>query len=113
MHAGKVLIAYADKGYAGAPNREFLALSNIKDGIMRKDNINATLTDCEIRRNKAISKYRYIVEQYFGISHKYDNGKKARFTTIFKNLVSVSKIQDISFSCKALKLNQIPRPFPV
>jgi len=89
MHAGKVLITYADKGYAGAPNREFLALNNIKDGIMRKDNINAALTDFEIRRNKAISKYRYIVEQYFGISHKYDNGKRARFTTIFKNLMDL------------------------
>ncbi len=48
MYAGKVLIAYANKGYAGAPNREFLALNNFKDGIMRKDNINAKLTDFEI-----------------------------------------------------------------
>jgi IS5 family transposase len=56
---------------------------------MRKDNINATLTDFEIRRNKAISKYRYIIEQYFGISHKYDNGNRARFTTIFKNLMDL------------------------
>jgi IS5 family transposase len=60
MHVGKINIAYADKGYAGAPNREFLALNNIQDGIMRKDNINAKLTDFEIKRNKAISKYRYI-----------------------------------------------------
>ena len=28
---------YADKGYVGKPNREFLALNNIVDGIMRKD----------------------------------------------------------------------------
>jgi len=60
MHADKIKIAYADKGYAGAPNREFLALNNIQDGIMRKDNVNAKLTDFEIKRNKAISKYRYI-----------------------------------------------------
>jgi len=26
-----------DKGYPGAPNRNFLALNKIKDGIMRKD----------------------------------------------------------------------------
>jgi IS5 family transposase len=81
--------SYGDKGYAGAPNREFLALNNIGDGIMRKDNINAKLTDFEIDRNKAISKYRYIVEQYFGISHKYDNGNQARFTTLFKNLMDL------------------------
>jgi len=79
MHADKIKIAYADKGYAGAPNREFLALNNIQDGIMRKDNINAKLTDFEIKRNKAISKYRYIVEQYFGVSHLHDRGNKARF----------------------------------
>jgi len=81
--------SYGDKGYAGAPNREFLALNNIADGIMRKDNINAKLTDFEIERNKSISKYRYIVEQYFGISHKNDNGDQARFTTILKNLIDL------------------------
>ncbi len=81
--------SFGDKGYAGAPNREFLALNNIKDGIMRKDNINTKLTDFEIDRNKAISKHRYIVEQYFGISHKNDNGNQARFTTIMKNLIDL------------------------
>ncbi|MCP3941403.1 MAG: hypothetical protein GY710_07975 [Desulfobacteraceae bacterium] len=33
-------IVYADKGYAGAPNREFLAMNHFKDGIMRKDEKN-------------------------------------------------------------------------
>ena len=56
---------------------------------MRKDNINAKLTDFEIERNKAISKYRYIVEQYFGISHLHDNGNKARFTDLMKNLIDL------------------------
>ena len=56
---------------------------------MRQDEINAKLTESEIERNKAISKYRYIVEQYFGISHKYDSGDRARFTTIFKNLMDL------------------------
>ena len=85
----KIKITYADKGYAGAPNREFLALNKIKDGIMRKDNINAKLTDLEIQRNKSISKYRYIVEQYFGISHRYDNGQRARFPQIMKNTIDL------------------------
>ena len=89
MHADKIQTAYADKGYAGAPNREFLALNNIKDGIMRKDNVNAKLTDFEITRNKAISKYRYIVEQYFGISHLHDKGYKARFPQIMKNTIDI------------------------
>lgn len=90
MHTkDKIKIAYADKGYPGTPNRNFLALNKIKDGIMRKDTVNTKLTDFEIQRNKAISKYRYIVEQYFGISHKYDQGKRARFPKIMKNIIDV------------------------
>ncbi len=38
MHTeDKIEIVYADKGYPGTPNRSFLALNEIKDGIMRKD----------------------------------------------------------------------------
>ena len=81
----KLSIVYADKGYHGEPNRSFLALNKIKDGIMRKDEINAKLTEYEIERNKKISKVRYIVEQYFGLSHLHDRGQRARFTTIAKN----------------------------
>ena len=52
---------------------------------MRKDSTTAKLTEYEIERNKKISKVRYIVEQYFGISHLKDNAKRARFTDIAKN----------------------------
>ena len=76
---------YADKGYAGQPNRDFLALNEIADGIMRKDSTTAKITEYEIERNTKISKVRYIVEQYFGISHLHDGAKRARFTTIAKN----------------------------
>ena len=76
---------FADKGYAGKPNRDFLAMNKISDGIMRKDSTTARLTEREIKRNKKISKVRYIVERYFGISHLHDNAKRARFTTIAKN----------------------------
>ena len=77
---------YADKGYYGEPNSGFLRLDEIKDGIMRKDLKNAKLTDLEHRRNKNISKKRYIVEQYFGMSHLHDGANRARFTTILKNI---------------------------
>jgi len=76
---------YADKGYFGEPNRSFLHLNGIKDGVMRKDTTTAKLTEVEIRRNKKISKKRYIVEQYFGLSHLHDGAYRARFTTIVKN----------------------------
>ena len=77
---------YADKGYFGQPNRGFLHLNEIKDGIMRKDTTTAKLTEVEIERNKKISKKRYIVEQYFGLSHLHDGAYRARFTTILKNI---------------------------
>jgi IS5 family transposase len=76
---------YADKGYAGKPNRDFLSLNNIADGIMRKGSTTAKLTEYEKKRNKKISKVRYVVEQYFGISHLHDGAKRARFTDITKN----------------------------
>ena len=85
----KLVIVYADKGYHGEPNRSFLAMNNIKDGIMRKDEKNAKLTEVEINRNKKISKRRYIVEQYFGLSHLHDNGQRARFVTIAKNNIDI------------------------
>jgi len=75
---------YADKGYCGEPNRDFLHMNGIGDGIMRKNQINAALTEKEIQRNKEISKVRYKIEQYFGITHKYHGAGKARFTTIVK-----------------------------
>ena len=76
---------YADKGYAGKPNRTFLSINEISDGIMRKNSTTAKLTPAEKERNKKISKSRYIVEQYFGVSHLNDRADRARFTTIVKN----------------------------
>jgi IS5 family transposase len=52
---------------------------------MRKDSTTAKLTEYEIQRNKKISKVRYIVVQYFGLSHLHDGAKRARFTDITKN----------------------------
>ena len=76
---------YADKGYFGKPNREFLALNKIADGIMRKATIGTELTEYETERNKAISRVRYIVEQYFGLSHLYNKAYRARFPKLIKN----------------------------
>ena len=56
----------ADKGYAGVPNRSFLCLKKIADGIMRKNNINAALTETEIDRNKSISKNDTLLSSILG-----------------------------------------------
>ncbi len=57
---GDILNQFSDKGYHGEPNRTFLAMNKFKDGIMRKDEKNAKMTEYEIERNKKISKIRYI-----------------------------------------------------
>jgi len=77
---------YGDKGYLGEPNRVFLHMNGIKDGITRKDTTTAKLKEFEIERNKRISKNRYIVEQYFGLNHLHGGASRARFTTILKNI---------------------------
>jgi hypothetical protein len=70
--------------YYGEPKRSFLHLNKAADGIMRKDTIEAKITEIEMERNKKISKKRYIVEQYFGLRHLYDGAYRARFTTMMK-----------------------------
>ncbi len=85
----KLKKVYADKGYHGRQNRGFLSMNNFGDGIMRKNSTTAKLTEYEKDRNKDISKVRYIVEQYFGISHLHDRGQRARFTTIAKNNIDI------------------------
>ena len=98
---------FADKGYAGKPNRDFLAGNKIADGIMRKDSTTAKLTDLEIQRNKNISKVRYIVEQYFGISHLKDNAKRARFPKIDRNRFDCWLRQAAYNIFKGLKIPQL------
>ena len=80
---------YADKGYFGKNNREFLNLNHIADGIMSKALRGTKLTPVEKERNKDISKVRYIVEQYFGISHLHNDAYRARFTRLMKNAIDV------------------------
>ena len=87
MHYRSEDLVYADKGYAGEPNRSFLSMNNISDGIMRKNNVNAVLTETEIARNKSISKKRFIVEQYLGLATLFDDRSRARFTNIIKNII--------------------------
>ena len=101
LHTDKILKkVYADKGYFGVPNQDFLNLNDIEDGIMRKDTTTAKLTEYEIDRNKKLSKKRYIVEQYFGLSHLHNKAKQARFTTIIKNTI------DTMFRQFAFNLNR-------
>ena len=53
---------------------------------MRKDTTTAKITRREIERNRKISKKRYIVEQYFGLSPLYHGAHRARFTSMIENI---------------------------
>ena len=88
---------FADKGYFGKDNREFLHLNNIEDGIMRKATRGAALTPYEKERNNAISKVRYMVEQYFGISHLHNHADRARFTKMIINGIDC-KLRQLAFN---------------
>ena len=68
---------YADKGYYGAPNSQFHNMNQIEDGIMWKDTKSTILKDYGKERNKKSSKFRYIAEQYFGISHLHSDAFRA------------------------------------
>ena len=53
---------------------------------------------------------RYIVEQYFGISHLHDGAKRARFTDITKNKLDAWYRQaayNIKTGLKILKLGTV------
>jgi len=52
---------------------------------MRKATKGTEVTEYEIDRNTAISKVRYIVEQYFGLSHLHNNAFRARFPRLITN----------------------------
>jgi len=62
-------------------------MNGIADGIMRKDTRSTRLTAWEKERNKAIAKLRYMVEQYFGLSHLHMDAFQARFTRIIRNSI--------------------------
>lgn len=95
---------YADKGYCSAKNRRFFSINGIRDGIMRKDQVNATLTEAEIKRDGLLSKVRYKIEQYFGLSALDQEAGKARFTTLAKE--SWNRLCGIiAFNCKRMLLS--------
>ncbi len=64
------------------------------------------MTTNKKERNKKIFKVKYIVEQYFGLSHLHDNGQKARFTTIPKNNIDIWFRQVAYNNRRDLKLTQ-------
>jgi len=57
---------YADKGYTSKDNRKMLRSKGIKDGILEKAVRGKKLSYWQKKKNKLISRKRFIVEQAFG-----------------------------------------------
>ena len=69
----------------------------IKSDPELETQINVALTEKEIQRNKEISKVRYKIEQYFGITHKYQGAGKADPRNPFSGVSCGKKSFPIAF----------------
>ncbi|MCE9737863.1 IS5 family transposase [Neisseria meningitidis] len=75
---------YADKGYDSAENRQHLEEHQLLDGIMRKACRNRPLTEVQTKRNRYLSKTRYVVEQSFGTLHRKFRYARAAYFGLIK-----------------------------
>ncbi|HHK5607582.1 TPA: IS5 family transposase, partial [Neisseria cinerea] len=76
---------YADKGYDSEENRQHLEEHQLLDGIMRKAHRNRPLEEAQTKRNRYLSKTRYVVEQSFGtltLHRKFRYARAAYFWLI-------------------------------
>lgn len=87
----------ADKGYSSKSNREYLEKRQLDDGIMHKKAKNKEMSFFEYITNKFISKYRYVIEQSFGLLKRHQGLSRFRY---------IGKIKcEAEFIFKSLALN--------
>lgn len=77
-------IVLADKGYCSKANDEYLRFKKLKNGIMKKANRNQKLSTYHKKKNKAISKFRYVVERTFGSQKRWFGAAKTRYLGLDK-----------------------------
>ena len=75
---------YADKGHDSEENRQHLEEHQLLDGIMRKAHRNRPLTEAQTKRNRYLSKTRYVVEQSFGTLHRKFRYARAAYFGLLK-----------------------------
>ena len=75
---------YADKGHDSEENRQHLKEYRLQDGIMRKAHRNRPLTEAQTKRNRCLSKTRYVVEQSFGTLHRKFRYARAAYFGLIK-----------------------------
>ena len=87
----------ADKGYTSARNSEILESKNLVDKIMLKATKSKKLTAEENEYNKEISKFRYVVEQTFGLLKLHFGYTRCRY-------ISQRKVE-LEYMLKSLSFN--------
>ena len=75
---------YADRGYDSEENRQHLKEHQLLDGIMRKAHRKHPLTEAQTKRNRYLSKTRYVVEQSFGTLHRKFRYARAAYFGLLK-----------------------------
>ena len=75
---------YADKGYDSEENRQHLKEHRLQDGIMRKAHRKHPLSEAQTKRNRYLSKTRYVVEQSFGTLHRKFRYARAAYFGLLK-----------------------------
>ena len=75
---------YADKGYDSEENRQHLEEHRLLDGIMRKAHRKHPLSEAQTKRNRYLSKTRYVVEQSFGTLHRKFRYARAAYFGLIK-----------------------------
>lgn len=74
----------ADKGYPSAKNAGILESKNLVNKIMKKASKSRKLTEEEINENREISRFRYRVEQTFGLLKLHFGFDRMRYIGIRK-----------------------------
>ena len=72
------------KGYDSKENRQHLEEHRLQDGIMRKAHRKHPLTEAQTKRNRYLSKTRYVVEQSFGTLHRKFRYARAAYFGLLK-----------------------------
>jgi len=91
------LSVLADKGYTSAKNSAFLKSKNLVDKIMLKATKSNKLTEEQKLENKEISKFRFVVEQTFGLLKQHFGFDRMRYVGQRKG--------ELEYMLKALAFN--------
>lgn len=80
---------FADSAYASQKTNEFLAEKKIENGVLERAYRNTPLTNEQKKRNKLLSRTRYIVERFFGVTKLHYGMGKARYLGLRRNKMRV------------------------